>query len=102
MIYITQLIFVREGKEEIFHQFEDHALPLLGKHNGRILYRVRPDMNSFISGNKERPYEIHLVSFDSEKDLENYLKDDSRLKFIHLKEESVKSVLLVKGSAMGK
>ncbi len=102
MIYITQLIFVREGKEEVFNQFEDHVLPLLGKYNGKILYRIRPGRENFISANAERPYEIHFVSFNTEIDFESYMKDDSRLKFIHLKEESVKSMLLVKGSVLRK
>ena len=27
MLYITQLIYIKEGKEETFHQFEDIAIP---------------------------------------------------------------------------
>lgn len=100
MIYITLLIFVKAGKENIFQQFEEFAIPLMEKYKGKIIYRLRPDKNSFISGNEEQPYEIHFVSFDSEKDLEDFIKDDSRLKFIHLKDESVKSMLLVKGTKM--
>ncbi|WP_251805103.1 hypothetical protein [Arenibacter sp. TNZ] len=30
MIYITQLIYVIAGQEEIFHQFEDIAIPTIG------------------------------------------------------------------------
>ena len=30
-VYCTQLIFIREGKEETFHSFEDRVLPLLTK-----------------------------------------------------------------------
>jgi hypothetical protein len=29
MIYITQLIFVKEGKEATFLEFEDDAIPLM-------------------------------------------------------------------------
>jgi antibiotic biosynthesis monooxygenase (ABM) superfamily enzyme len=97
MIYITQLIFVKEGKENTFLEFEEHAIPLMEKYNGRIIYRLRPSKDSFISEKKELPYEIHFISFDSEKDLSNFMKDDSRLKFIHLKNESIKSTLLIKG-----
>ncbi|WP_199769297.1 hypothetical protein [Flavivirga eckloniae] len=94
---MTQLIFVKEGKEAIFHEFEDHAIPLMEKYNGRIIYRIRPDETSFVSGEKELPYEIHFISFDSENDLTNFMNDDRRLKFIHLKNESIQSTLLVKG-----
>ena len=97
MIYITQLIFVQEGKEEKFLEFESHAIPLMEKYNGRIIYRLRPSTESFVNPVEELPYEIHFISFDSEQDLAEFMKDDSRLKFVHLKNESVKSMLLVKG-----
>ncbi|MBA4850614.1 DUF1330 domain-containing protein [Emticicia sp. BO119] len=100
MIYITQLIFVKEGKEAVFHEFEDNVLPLIEKFNGKLLYRVRPDNPAYIVAEGEKPYEIHFVTFESESDLQAYMKDDGRLKFIHLKNDSVQSMLLVKGNKM--
>ena len=100
MIYITQLIFVQEGQEAVFHQFEDLAIPLIEKYNGRILYRLRPNEKSYITGESEKPYEIHLVAFASEADLQHFMQDDARLTFIHLKNQSVRSVLLIKGKKM--
>ncbi len=100
MIYITQLIFVKEGKEEVFEKFEAFAIPLMEKYNGRIIYRLRPGKESYISGRKEIPYEIHFISFDSERDLNEFMKDKSRIEFLHLKEESVKSTILIKGKRM--
>jgi len=101
MIYITQLIFVKPGKEETFLEFERFALPLMQQHNGRLLYRIRPDEANFVDKHQdETPYEIHFMSFDSEHDLQSFLKNDERLTFIHLKEESVKSIWLVKGERM--
>ena len=100
MIYITQLIFVQEGKEDKFLEFEEFAIPLMEKYNGRIIYRIRPSAASFIDEDKELPYEIHFLSFDTEQDLSAFMKDDSRLEFIHLKNESVKSMLLVKGEQL--
>lgn len=97
MIYITQLIFVNKEKEEKFLEFENHVIPLMEKYNGKIIYRIRPSKENFVSENKELPYEIHFMSFDSEQGLAKFMKDDSRLKFVHLKDESVKSILLVKG-----
>ncbi|MEQ9405006.1 MAG: DUF1330 domain-containing protein [Cyclobacteriaceae bacterium] len=97
MIYITQLIFVKKGKEEIFLNFEEFAIPLMQKYNGRIIYRVRPVEENFVGEHEELPYEIHIISFDSEQDLTAFMKDDSRLEFIHLKNDSVTSTLLLKG-----
>ena len=100
MIFITQLIYVLEGQEEIFHQFEDIAIPTILKYNGQLLLRVRPDEKNYIESNIEKPYEIHLVEFASEEDFENFKHDEERKKFLHLKEQSIKSVLLIKGSKL--
>ena len=48
MIFITQLVYTREGQENIFHQFEDIAIPVILKYNGRLLLRVRPTEDAFI------------------------------------------------------
>ncbi|ELR73046.1 hypothetical protein C900_00126 [Fulvivirga imtechensis AK7] len=100
MIYITQFIFIKPGKEEVFHQFEELAIPLMKKYNGRLIYRLRPGTDSFVVTEEEQPYEIHFVSFASENDLESFMGDEDRLKFMHLKEESIKWTLLVKGEKM--
>ena len=100
MIFITQLIYVLDGQEEIFHQFEDIAIPTILKYNGQLLLRVRPDDKNYIENNIEKPYEIHLVEFASEEDFENFKKDEERKKFLHLKEQSIKSTLLIKGTKL--
>ncbi|HXB29003.1 MAG TPA: hypothetical protein VNW49_04255 [Puia sp.] len=100
MIFLTQLIYINEGQEDVFHQFEDIAIPAISKYNGRLLIRVRPDDLSIIENNIGKPYEIHLVEFDSEKDFHNFNMDEERKKFLHLKEQSVKTVLLIKGTKL--
>lgn len=100
MIYITQLIYLIEGQEDVFHQFEAIAIPTILKYNGRLLLRVRPDDKSIIEHNIEKPYEIHFVEFDSEEDFENFKHDDERKKFLHLKEKSIKSSILIQGSKL--
>ena len=98
MIFITQLVYVKEGQENIFHQFEDVAIPAILKYNGRLLLRVRPADNAFIEHHIDKPYEIHLVEFAAEEDFENFKHDEERKKFLHLKEQSIRSVLLIKGT----
>ena len=100
MIHITQLIYIRDGQEKIFHQFEDVAIPIISKYRGRLLLRIRPDANSFIEYSIEKPYEIHLVEFDSEQDFENFMKDEERKKFLHLKEQSIKASILIQGKKL--
>jgi hypothetical protein len=100
MIHLTQLIYIRPGKEEVFDSFEAVALPLIAKHNGQLLLRVRPASSAFIEGEASPPYEIHLVSFPGEQDFEAFGKDPDRLAALHLKDESVDHVVLIKGIAL--
>jgi uncharacterized protein (DUF1330 family) len=97
MIYITQLIYIKEGQEIVFHQFEDIAIPIIGRYNGKLLLRVRPAQDAYIESWIDKPYEIHLVEFDTEQDLKNFMIDEERKKFLHLKEQSIKSSILYKG-----
>jgi uncharacterized protein (DUF1330 family) len=98
MIFITQLVYIKEGQEKLFHQFEEIAIPIILKYNGRLLLRVRPTESSFIEHHIDNPYEFHLVEFAAEQDFENFKQDEERKKFLHLKEQSIKSVLLIKGT----
>ena len=96
-MYITQLIYIRDGQEAVFDQFEAIALPIIPRYNGRLLIRVRPGPEAYIESSVEQPYEIHLVEFATEKDFAGYMQDEERKGFLHLKEQSIKSVLLIKG-----
>jgi uncharacterized protein (DUF1330 family) len=100
MIYITQLIYIKEGQEDVFHQFEDIAIPAIKKYNGRLLVRIRPTENSFIEYSIDKPYEIHIVEFDSAQDFENFKQDKDRMQFLHLKEQSVKTSILIGGTKL--
>lgn len=100
MIYITQLIYIKDNEELIFQQFENIAIPIIAKYNGQLLLRVRPDENSMIEMSIEQPYEIHLVKFDAETDFKNFMQDEERKQYLHLKEKSIKSSILIKGEKL--
>ena len=100
MILITQLIYIKEGQEQVFDEFESVALPAILKYNGRLLFRVRPTAESYIESHIDPPYEIHLVEFDTQQGFEDFLKDEERKKFLHLKERSIKSSILIKGEKL--
>lgn len=100
MILITQLIYIIEGQEKTFDEFESIAIPTISKYNGRLLFRIRPTENNFIEHNIDKPYEIHLAAFDSENDFQNFMKDEERKQFLFLKEQAIKSVWLIKGTAV--
>ncbi|OJJ21691.1 DUF1330 domain-containing protein [marine bacterium AO1-C] len=97
MIHITQLIYIKEGKEDVFHEFEEIAIPIILKYNGRLTIRIRPKDDSIIENNIDVPYEIHLVEFDTQEDFDNFKMDEERKKFLHLKEQSIESTILIQG-----
>lgn len=100
MLYYTQIIFIKEGQQDLFNEFESYVLPLLERHNGTLLYRVRPTDDCVIESNLGKPYELHLVSFPSREDFEGYAKDDDRLKYMHLKEASIEKAMLIEGKLL--
>ncbi len=97
MIYITMMIFVKEGKETAFHEFEYAVLPILENYEGKLIYRIRPNTDSIVHNEKEVPYEIHFLSFPNEEALLAFGNDEKRKKFIHLKEDSIRFTLMIKG-----
>ena len=100
MVFITQLVYILDGQEKSFHQFEELAIPLIANYNGNVLLRVRPGPNDYIEYSIDKPYEIHLVSFETEEDFAGFMQDEKRKEFLHLKERSVQSVLLIKGTKL--
>ena len=64
------------------------------------MLRIRPDENAFIEHAIEKPYEIHLGSFPTDDDFQRFMQDEERKKFLHLKEEAIQSVVLIKGNEL--
>ena len=64
------------------------------------MFRIRPDDNSFIELNMDKPYEIHFVQFESEQDFEEFKHDEERTKFLYLKEQSIKAAILFQGTKL--
>lgn len=100
MILITQLIYIIEGQENTFDAFESIAIPTISKYNGKLLFRLRPNERDFVESHIDKPYEIHLVEFETQQDFENFMKDEERKKYLHLKEQSIKNSLLIHGTKL--
>ncbi len=93
MLQITDCIYIQENKEKIFEEFEKIVLELLPKYNAKILFRIKPNKEQIIQTEIGIPFEIHILEFQSEQDFENFKQDETRKKFIYLKNDSVKSNL---------
>jgi uncharacterized protein (DUF1330 family) len=99
MIVITQLVYLHPGKEHVFDEFEAVAIPLIEKHGGELLLRLRPTRQGLVGGSIELPHEIHLVSFPSDEALASFTADPERQRLLHLKDDSVRSSIVVRGLA---
>lgn len=100
MIYITQLVFVHPGMEDQFLQFEDRVLPMMAEYSGKMLYRVRPESDQFIESQGEKPYEIHILTFDSTDQLFAFLADPRRQDLLAMKTGAIRSSLTILGEPM--
>jgi hypothetical protein len=81
---VTIMLIARIPVEGIadFRAYEDAVLPLLPEFNGRLERRLR---------NQDGTVEMHIVSFASEADFQNYRNDPRR---------TAQASLLKKSSAM--
>ena len=59
MIYITQLIYIKQHQEKMFDEFEKVSIPIISRYNGKMMLRIRPDKNSILELSIEQPYEVH-------------------------------------------
>lgn len=99
-IIVTQLVYLIDNQQEVFEQFESIALPLIPKYNGELLLRIRPQAADYLVSAIEPPYEIHFVEFDTEQDFQNYMHDEERKKYLHLKEKSIRASVVIKGQQL--
>jgi hypothetical protein len=56
MIFITRLIYIQKGQENIFDQFEDIAVPAISRDtNGKIVLRVKASRKAIVDASIEKP-----------------------------------------------
>lgn len=101
-IYFTQIVFIEEGKEDLFNEFEAIAIPKIAVYNGELMYRIKPERQNFINNINELPYEVHFGFFNSKADFEQFKMDEERKSFLHLFKESVKKVVLIEGAEINR
>lgn len=98
-LVITLMVYLKEGKENLFLQYEEEALPFLDKYNGKLEYRIRPHNSCHVIDVNPKPYEIHILSFKKMKDFHNFSKDQDRLLLADMYHESVEVTMMIQGQA---
>jgi uncharacterized protein (DUF1330 family) len=66
------LLYAAPGAEALLVEYEDHVLPLLDAHGGRLLQRLRNAPAA------DGPFEVHVIEFSSEAALQQYMDDPAR------------------------
>jgi hypothetical protein len=94
-LYLTQIMYIHAGREQTFEAFESVVLPLLTKYRGELVLRLRGDK---IAGSAEAPHEVHIVKFENDDDLGRYASDPERQRVLPLRDEAVRSSLLIRGA----
>lgn len=95
-IYFTLLVYLKPGKELLFNEYESLVLPLLPEYNGKLEMRIKNEKPS----HEEVPDEIHIISFPTKKDFENYRNDERRNAHADLFKKSVERSILLKGKSL--
>lgn len=83
MLTLCVLLTAQPGKEAILVEYEDRVLPLLERHGGRLVQRVR----AVDPG--DAPHEVHLIELPSEAALEAYLDDPARQTLRELRDRGI-------------
>lgn len=101
MIYLTVLLYIKEGKETVFQEYENAVLPILDIYKGVLIHRIRPIHQNYIGDStEEQPYEIHLISFPNDDNFKSYIQDSKRVSFSDLKDESLRCSYIYKGEKL--
>lgn len=95
-IYFTNLIYLQDGQEGLFQEYERRALPIIFKYGGRFENIIKPTK---VTGNLSLPDEIHILSFETEADFQRYRQDPESQKIAPLRHKSVKEAIIIGGAS---
>ncbi len=93
-VYFTILIYLNEGKEDVFRSYENQASSLIRKHGGRIELAIKPEE---VTGGLDLPDEIHVLSFATEGGFADYRADPESRQLAPLRAESVEKAVYLRG-----
>jgi hypothetical protein len=68
-LIVAMVADIPESGIDAFQRYEDHVLPLLPRHGGRLERRLR---------SADGKVELHIVSFESREGFEAYIDDPDR------------------------
>ncbi|MDV3310267.1 MAG: hypothetical protein LOY03_15780 [Cyclobacteriaceae bacterium] len=97
MIYVTQLIHIREGNSRAFSVLDAALSELTSRHKGVFLFRLRPDPINLVASTIGILYEVQLLRFETESAFDHFMNDEERKQLLLSNENAIRSVILIKG-----
>lgn len=88
----TVLLYIREGMEIEFLEYENKVLPILSEYEGMLLKRIRHGFST------DMPYETHIISFKNNDQFQRYIDAPERKQYMHLAEEVIKHIDVFSGT----
>ena len=93
-IYVTALIYLKEGKQTLFEEYRSKAGAILERHNARIEKIIKPTM--LAQGDMKLPDEIHFAVFDSKASMDAVNSDADYKKITdELRSPSVEKLIVI-------
>ena len=93
VVGICVILWARPGAEQAVHEYEDRVLGLLGRHDGRLLTRLRVV--------DDGPCEIQVIEFASEKALADFQRDPDRAALSALRDRAIERTQLIRVERVG-
>ena len=85
-------VWLRDNDVDGFERFEAKVAQIQAQHNGHIDRAIR------IGGDTEdKPFEVHVVSFDSAEDLKAYRADPQLQALAEIRERIISRTVIVEG-----
>lgn len=99
-IYLTALVYLKKGEEQLFSKYRSRAAAILEKHNARLEKIIQPTM--LAKGDMALPSEIHFAVFDNEATL-TALNDDPEYQYIinNYRTPAVDSLIIIPSKLSG-
>lgn len=93
-IYVTALIYIKEGQQSKFEEYRAKAGAILERHNARIEKVIKPTM--LAQGDMPLPDEIQFVVFDSKESMDAVNNDTDYKKIIEeLRIPSIEKLIVI-------
>jgi uncharacterized protein (DUF1330 family) len=89
-VTLCVLLTPHAGREADLVAYEDRVLPMLERHHGRMISRVRR-----ADGGND-PYEVHLIDFPDDVTLTAYLEDPERLALSDLRDAAIVATQIIR------